>query len=84
MTWCQLVFLLLSFSFLLLNELTDQLLLVKLVFHLTGVLNARFLHGKDRLVISVLDEFIFNVFVHHVESIFDIVLGSSWHLFDDF
>ena len=84
MTWCQLVSPLLSFSFLLLNELADQLLFVKLVFYLTCILNARFLHGKDRLVISVLDEFIFNVFVHHVESIFDIVLGSSWHLFDDF
>jgi hypothetical protein len=84
LTWCQLVLLLLSFSFLLLDELSDQLLLIKLVFDLASILHARFLHRKDRLVISVLDEFIFDVFIHHIESIFDIVLGSTWHLLNDF
>lgn len=34
-------------------------------------------------MISVLDEFILDVLVHHVESIFHIILRPTWHLLDD-
>ena len=55
-----------------------------MVLNLCLILVALFLHDKDRLMSSILDEFIFDIFEHHVKSILHIVFSSSRHFFDDF
>jgi hypothetical protein len=35
-------------------------------------------------VISVLDQLILNIFIHHIKSILNVVLCSPWHIFYDF
>jgi hypothetical protein len=45
------------------------------VFSFCQVLNSH--------VVSVLQEFVLDVLVHHVESILGVVFGSPWHLLND-
>ena len=65
------------------DELPNKLLLIDLIFHLSGILNTLFLHHEDRLMVAVFDELIFDVLIHHVEPILDVVFRSARHLFDD-
>ena len=78
-----LLFILELFLFLF-NEFSDELFLVDLIFHLDIILIDLLLHDEDRLVRPILNVFILDVFKHHIESIFNIILSSTWHFFDDF
>jgi hypothetical protein len=64
--------------------LPNEFFLIDLFLDLGRILNTLFLHDEHGLVIAILDELILDVFVHHVESIFNVVLGPTWHLFYDF
>jgi hypothetical protein len=77
---------LLSFQLLplLFYKLPYELLFVYLVLSLCSRLDCFLLHDIDGEVVPVLDEFILDVLVHHVESILHIVLGSPRHFLDDF
>jgi hypothetical protein len=35
-------------------------------------------------MISIFDELVLNVLIHHIEPVLDVVFGPSWHLLDDF
>ena len=75
------VFFLISLPFLLFNQLLNQFLLINWFFNLVSILITFLLHHKHRLMISILNKFIFDVLVHHVESIFNIIFCPSWHFF---
>ena len=76
-------FLLLLLSFLFLNQLSYKFFLVDLILNLSRILVTLFFHDKDGLMISIFYKFVFDVLIHHVEPIFNVVFGSSGHLFYD-
>lgn len=71
------------FSLFLFDELANELFLVYRVFDLRAVLPDFLLHNKHGLMGPVLDELIFDVFVHHIESVFNVILCPARHFFDD-
>ena len=76
-------FLLLLFSLLFLNQLSNKFFLVDLILNLSRILVTLFFHDEDGLMISIFYKFVFDVLIHHVEPIFNVVFGSSGHLFND-
>lgn len=70
-------------SSLLFNKLANELFLVYLVLDLRGVLPALLLHDEHGLMGPVLNELIFDILVHHIEPIFNIILCPARHFFDD-
>ena len=80
----RILFLIFKLSLFFFNQLLDKLLFIDWFFNLVCILVTLLLHNEYRLMISILNKLIFDVFVHHVESIFDIVFGSAWHFLDDF
>lgn len=72
-----------NLSLLFLDELLDEFLLIDLVVNLILFRMRLFLHNKNGLVSPVLDEFVLDILVHHVESILDVILCSAWHFLDD-
>jgi len=79
-----LFFLFLKLNFLLFDQLLNEFLLIDLILSLGWILVNFFLHYKYRLMCSVLNELVFNVFKHHVKSILYIVFCSSRHFFNYF
>ena len=79
-----LFFLFLKLNFLLFDQLLNEFLLIDLILSLGWILVNFFLHYKYRLMSSVLNELIFNVFKHHIKSILYIVFCSSRHFFNYF
>lgn len=69
--------------FLFFDQLLDEFLFINLLLHNSGILTTFFAHYKHRLMVSILDELILDVLIHHVESVFDIVLSSTRHFFYD-
>ena len=80
----QLFLFFLKFYFLLFNQLFNKFLLINLIFSLVWILIHFFLHYKYGLMSSVLNELVFNIFKHHVESILYIIFCSSRHFFNYF
>jgi len=76
-------FLLLLLSLLFLNQLSNKFFLIDLILNLSRILVTLFFHDEDGLMISIFYKFVFDVLIHHVEPIFNVVFGSSRHLFYD-
>ena len=79
-----LFFLLLKLNFLLFDQLLNEFLLIDLILSRGWILVNFFLHYKYRLMCSVFNELVFNVFKHHIKSILYIVFCSSRHFFNYF
>lgn len=71
------------FSLLLFDELANELFLVYLVLDLRGVLPDFLLHDEHGLMGPVLNKLIFDILVHHIEPIFNVVLCPTRHFFND-
>lgn len=67
-----------------LDESANELLFVDLVLRLGVILVDLFLHDENGLMRAILDELILDIFEHHVESVFDVILSSARHFFYDF